>query len=118
MSASFTAPENAPRATSGPGSCPTCGRAVAPAVAGARGRPRLYCSERCQRIESLRASLEREVSSLVEDLRDGGLRPSPEVSRLRGALWRIGNLMNAVGIPARIACSARKTRTGWRGLRA
>jgi endogenous inhibitor of DNA gyrase (YacG/DUF329 family) len=117
VSALFSDPENTPAPAAAVRSCPTCGREVHAAPAGSRGRPRLYCSEGCQRIESLRSTLEREVSALVEELRADGRQPSDEVWRLRGALRRIANLLNAVGRLTRIAGPARMTRSGGRGLR-
>ena len=94
--------------------CPTCGRSFEAPQEAHRGRPRVYCSQRCREIASLATRLGALVGSLAEEVE----APTVETAALRGAMFRIGNLLNRIGRPVR-GLNARpdKTRSGWRGLR-
>lgn len=99
--------------------CPQCGGTIWLSRRG--GRPRDSCStdicgqlaKRMREIESLMWRVQERASLNGEEGRRA-------LARLRGDLWRIGNLSNAAGAMVEVepGYSDGRDRSGWRGLNA
>lgn len=96
--------------------CPTCGTpyGVTPGKRG--GRPREYCDyQPCREVKSLLNRLDTLIPGIAERAADSGSKV--KLSMLRGSLFRLANLCNAVGRPVQGAYPIRnQKRSGWRGL--
>lgn len=86
---------------------------------GRRGAERLYCTERCKKVASEAGRLEASLDALLRELKaDAGPAQREAMAKLRGRLFRIANLPNALGLLARSGRPrGTKRRDGWRGLR-
>lgn len=91
--------------------CPICGTPVHNDYR--RGRPAIYCSDDCLQFSKLLSRIESYAEKIIAKApRDeaGNVTEIGRVAlqRIRGQLWRIGNLFNFAGPMARIPDRKRK----------
>lgn len=94
--------------------CDVCGTPVPPREG--RGRPALFCSDDCRDLRNLLRRLSPALRRATARMRGAGDPGLVAASSLRVELFKLSNIPNQAGRPAKVAGPNTKRRTGWRGL--